>query len=159
MDSFDEEFDAFYKRMISDFLNNGNMMNLSESDIIEMFGEPTTTETINNSGVNYTIKTWETNGGVYRISTPSNDYKTNNTLKQETISKLKNKLKLALKKEEYEEAARLRDLIRDKEENKLINEEKLTKLTSDIEVALKNKDFILVEKLSKEINKINQENL
>jgi hypothetical protein len=98
----------------------------------EKLGEPTKTTTFERDGVTFEESTWETDyGTIVRITTKEDIeftpdfFKKNNipfgrnNRKEETIKELtlEEQLNIAVKSENYEEAAKIRDLI-EKKENK-----------------------------------------
>lgn len=138
MNDFDKLFNQYFGendktngfKMMMDLikkLNNNNFTNLNSED--EMLGEPTNTREFERDGVIFEESTWETpHGTIVRITTKEDIEFTEDFFKRNNIPfgktydnkkeiSLEEQLKIAVKSEEYEKAAKIRDLI-EKKENK-----------------------------------------
>jgi protein-arginine kinase activator protein McsA len=138
MNDFDKLFNQYFGendktngfKMMMDLikkLNNNNFTNLNSED--EMLGEPTNTREFERDGVLFEESTWETpHGTIVRITTKEDIEFTEDFFKRNNIPfgktydnkkeiSLEDRLKNAVLEENYEEAAKIRDLI-EKKENK-----------------------------------------
>ncbi len=132
MNDFDKLFNQYFGendktngfKMMMDLikkLNNNNFTNLNSED--EMLGEPTNTREFERDGVIFEESTWETpHGTIVRITTKEDIEFTEDFFKRNNIPfgktydnkkeiSLEEQLKIAVKSEEYEKAAKIRDLI------------------------------------------------
>jgi hypothetical protein len=135
MDKFDDLFDAFMnngddnkkdenKNLFNDIFDKWSDLNGLDKDLIidelnETLGEPDKLENYEENGVYYQKQTWNTkHGQVIKTILSDVPFNKEKSKKREIKIPLEVQLETAVKNEEYELAAKLRDRISKRDKNK-----------------------------------------